>query len=161
MSALLAFFQSIHTDITDNIHLGAVFYGPISMCIKVAILVTWLRIFVPAGQRNAIFWILHTLIWVNIVFYVITTLTEIFRCWPREKIRNPFFEGGTCPLDIEAQNISTSVLNFISNTIIIVMPQWIIWKLQMPRSRKWGLSLLFVIGLGYVHSLTHCGRTLH
>ncbi|RYP08063.1 hypothetical protein DL765_008919 [Monosporascus sp. GIB2] len=131
-----------------NIHLGAVFYGPTALCIKVAILVNWLRIFVPRGTRNSTFWILHTLIWTNIIFYVITTFTEIFRCWPREKIWNPWFEGGSCPLDIEGQNIATSVLNFISDTTILAMPQWVIWKLQMSTSKKWGLSLLFVIGIG-------------
>ncbi|KAI1099761.1 hypothetical protein F4804DRAFT_320931 [Jackrogersella minutella] len=131
-----------------NSHLGAVFYGPIAMCIKVAILVNWLRIFVPAGQRNYVYWTLHTLIWTNIVFYVITTITEIFRCSPRELIWNPFLEGGSCPIDVEDQNIITSVLNFLSDTTILAMPQWVIWKLQMSTSRKWGLSLLFLIGIG-------------
>lgn len=121
------------------------------MCIKVAILINWLRIFVPAGQRNATFWVLHSLIWANILFYVIGTLTEIFRCWPRQKIWDPWFEGGSCPINIEGQNISSSVFNLVSDTAILAMPQWIIWKLQMSRSRKWGLSLLFVIGIGFVH----------
>ncbi|PVI00070.1 hypothetical protein DM02DRAFT_614588 [Periconia macrospinosa] len=132
-----------------NIHLGAVFYGPIAMCIKVAILVNWLRVFVPHGIRDATWWILQTLLWVNVVFYVITTLTEIFRCWPREIIWNPFIEDeGSCPIDVEAQNIATSLLNFISDTTILAMPQWIIWKLHLPRNRKWGMSFLFVVGLG-------------
>ncbi|KAF1852051.1 uncharacterized protein K460DRAFT_413528 [Cucurbitaria berberidis CBS 394.84] len=131
-----------------NIHLGAVYYGPIAMCIKVAILVNWLRIFVPTGVRNATFWMMHILIWVNVVFYTITTFTEIFRCWPREKIWNPWFEGGSCPIDVETQNIATSVLNFISDTTILAMPQWIIWNLHLSRKRKWGISLLFGIGVG-------------
>ncbi len=138
------------TDIAKNVHLGAVFYGPIAMCIKVAILVTWLRIFVPAGQHTPTFWILHTLIWVNILYYVITTFTEIFRCWPLEAVWNPFLEGRSCLINVEAQNIATSVLNFISDTAILAMPQWIIWKLQMSRSRKRGLSFLFLIGIGCV-----------
>ncbi|KAH6645102.1 hypothetical protein BKA67DRAFT_128794 [Truncatella angustata] len=131
-----------------NIHLGAVFYGPCAMCIKVAILVNWLRVFVPRDQRNHIWWILQILIWTNVVFYIITTLTEIFRCWPRQAIWDPWFEPVHCPVDVEAQNIATSVLNFISDTTILAMPQWIIWKLQLSASRKWGLSLLFVIGVG-------------
>ena len=141
----------IDTEIAKNVHLASLLYNPIAMCIKVAILVNWLRIFVPAGQYNTTFWILHTLIWVNVLYYVIATLTEIFCCWPREAIWNPFFEGGSCTIDVEAQNIATSIMNFISDTAILAMPQWIIWKLQLSRSRKWGLSFLFVIGIGCVY----------
>ncbi|KAI0540915.1 hypothetical protein GGR58DRAFT_511236 [Xylaria digitata] len=131
-----------------NVHLGAVFYGPTSLLIKVSILVNWLRIFVPKGTRGPTFWVLHTLLWTNVFFYFITTVTEIVRCDPREKIWNPFFEGGSCPINVEDQNIATSVINFISDSTILAAPQWVIWKLQMSRSRKWGLSLLFVIGIG-------------
>ncbi|KAI1203163.1 hypothetical protein F5X97DRAFT_159849 [Nemania serpens] len=131
-----------------NIHLGAVFYGPTSLLIKVSILANWLRIFVPKGTRGPLFWILHTLIWTNVVFYFITTVTEIARCYPREKIWDPFFEGGTCTINVNDQNVATSVINFISDSTILAAPQWVIWKLQMSRSRKWGLSLLFVIGIG-------------
>jgi len=123
------------------------------MCIKVAILTSFLRIFVPKGVRNAFYWILHVLIWSNIFFYTITTITEVFRCLPREKIWNPWFEGGTCRVDVLAQNIACSVLNFISDTIILGIPQWIIWHLNLRKTQKWGMSLLFVIGIGYVNSI--------
>ncbi|KAH8722888.1 hypothetical protein GQ44DRAFT_774666 [Phaeosphaeriaceae sp. PMI808] len=131
-----------------NLHLAAIFYGPIAMCIKVAILTNWLRIFVPKGQHNFTFWMLHLMIWGNILYYVITTLTEVFRCWPREKIWDPFYEGGSCRVDVEAQNFATSVINFVSDTAILALPQWMIWKLNLSKKRRWGLSLLFVIGLG-------------
>lgn len=118
------------------------------MCIKIAILVNWLRIFVPSGQRDSNWWTLQILIWTNIIFFVVATFTEIFRCWPRQKIWDPLFEGGSCPINVGVQNIAVSAINFISDTAILAMPQRIIWKLQMSRSRKWGLSLLFVIGIG-------------
>jgi hypothetical protein len=121
------------TDVFKGSHLGAVYYGPVAMCIKVAILANWLRIFVPTGTRNAFYWTLHVLIWTNVLYYTITTFTEVFRCWPREKIWNPWFEGGTCSVDVLGQNLATSVLN-------------------MSRDQKVGLSLLFVVGLGFVSS---------
>ncbi|KAF1914790.1 hypothetical protein BDU57DRAFT_549879 [Ampelomyces quisqualis] len=131
-----------------HLHMASVFYGPIAMCIKVAILTNWLRIFVPRGQRNFTFWMLHVMIWSNVVYYIITTITEIFRCWPREKIWDLFYEGGTCTVDVEAQNFATSVINFVSDTTILALPQWMIWKLNMSKKKRWGLSLLFVIGVG-------------
>lgn len=140
------------TDVFKGSHLGAVYYGPVAMCIKVAILANWLRIFVPTGTRNAFYWTLHVLIWTNVLYYTITTFTEVFRCWPREKIWNPWFEGGTCSVDVLGQNLATSVLNFISDTVILAIPQWVIWHLNMSRDQKVGLSLLFVVGLGFVSS---------
>ena len=125
------------------------------MCIKVAILANWLRIFVPTGTRNAFYWTLHVLIWTNVLYYTITTFTEVFRCWPREKIWNPWFEGGTCSVDVLGQNLATSVLNFISDTVILAIPQWVIWHLNMSRDQKVGLSLLFVVGLGFVSLQYH------
>lgn len=141
-----------------GIHIAAVYYGPIAMLIKVAILANWLRIFVPRGVHNALYWTLHALIWTNVVFYTITTFTEVFRCWPREKIWNPWYEGGRCTVDVLPQNIATGGLNFISDTIILAIPQWMIWRLNMSQKQKLGISLLFLIGIGYVASLLHVDR---
>jgi len=123
------------------------------VCIKVAILTNWLRIFVPKGVRNTFYWVLHTLIWTNITFYTITTITEIFRCWPREKIWNPWYEGGICSVHILTQNLATSVLNFTSDTTILAIPQWVIWRLTLPPKQKYGMSVLFIIGIGFVNSI--------
>ncbi|KAK7930969.1 hypothetical protein PG985_001681 [Apiospora marii] len=130
------------------IHLLAALYGVAAMCIKVAILVSWLRIFVPAGQRNAHWWTLQALTWANVVFYIVMTMTEIFRCWPRQKMWDPWYVGGSCPVNVEVQHIVISVFNFVSDTAILAMPQTIIWKLRMSRHQRRGLSLLFVIGIG-------------
>lgn len=132
-------------------HIGAVLYGPTALSIKLAILINWLRIFVPQGQRNTTYWIIQTHIWANVLFYGITTITEIFRCWPREKIWNILYQGGgRCPINIEAQNLATSVLNVVSDSAILALPQSIIWRLQMPRAKKIGVSLLFVVGVAFV-----------
>jgi hypothetical protein len=53
------------------------------------------------------------------------------------------------------QNLATSVLNFISDTVILAIPQWVIWHLNMSRDQKVGLSLLFVVGLGFVSLQYH------
>ncbi|KAI0594689.1 hypothetical protein F4775DRAFT_419798 [Biscogniauxia sp. FL1348] len=129
-----------------DVHLASIFYGLGIMCLKVAILIDWLHIFVPQG-RNAMFWTLHILIWSNIIFYIAGNFAEIFRCTPREKIWNVFYEGGSCPVNIAAQNFSSGILNLISDVIILALPQWIIWRLNMSRARKFGLSLLFMIGV--------------
>jgi hypothetical protein len=117
------------------------------MCLKVTILCDWLRLFVANFQRNIIYWLTHIMIWLNIIFYVIGSFLEIFRCTPRQKIWEPLYQGGSCPIDIEAANLPSGIMNLISDIIILALPQWVIWHLHMPRGRKVGLSLLFAIGI--------------
>lgn len=124
--------------------------------IKLAILFDWLRMFVPLGQKNKMYWIFHGLIWGNIIYYVSGVSVEMFRCWPRQKIWDPFFEGGSCSIDIAANkvvNFASSLINLASDIAILLLPQWIIWKLHLPRTKKIGISLLFVIGI-----LSVCAR---
>ena len=135
---------SIDTD--QGVHLASIFYGISIMFLKVAILLDWLHVFVPT-RHSGFFWLLHILIWSNILFFVIGTLTEIFRCLPREKIWNPLFDGGYCGVDIEASNMASGIINLISDLCILITPQWVIWNLNLSRPKKIGMSMLFTIGI--------------
>ncbi|KAI1373901.1 hypothetical protein F4677DRAFT_427580 [Hypoxylon crocopeplum] len=130
-----------------GVHLASVFYGLSIMFLKAAILMDWLQIFVPTGQRNLLFWVLHILIWCNILFFASGTFIEIFRCHPRENIWNPLFEGGSCPVDIKAKNMASGLINLVSDLTILLAPQWVIWHSNALRTRKLGVSLLFIIGI--------------
>jgi hypothetical protein len=133
--------------VCQQIHVGSIFYGLIVMCLKVAILIDWLRLFVPQGQRNWLFWTLHALIWANVIYYGSGTLIEVWRCHPREKIWNPLFEGGSCPINIGANNFVSGIVNIVSDFAILLLPQWVIWNLHITKAKRMGVSLLFVIGL--------------
>lgn len=117
------------------------------MFVKLAILLDWMRIFIPLGQRNKLYWMFQSLIWGNVIFYVSGTFLEIFRCSPRQKIWDPLFEGGICPINIAANNFSSTLINLASDIAILLLPQWIIWRLHMSKAKRIGLSLLFVIGI--------------
>lgn len=143
------------TEVENNIlskceqhtHIVSIFYGLIIMLLKVSILLNWLRIFAPMHQRNAVFWVAHVLIWSNVLFYGIGTIVEIFQCTPREKIWNPVYRGGSCPIDMAKHMVASLVINWVSDVAILILPQKVIWKLQVSRGQKVGLSLLFAIGL--------------
>ncbi|RYC56723.1 hypothetical protein CHU98_g9487 [Xylaria longipes] len=128
-------------------HLASIYYGLSVLFLKLAILIDWLRIFLVPGQRNAIFWSIHILIWSNAVYYISGTFLEIFRCSPVQKIWDPLFVGGTCPIDIDANNFVSAVINLVSDLAIIAVPQFVVWKLNMTRGKKAGISLLFGIGI--------------
>ncbi|XXG99238.1 hypothetical protein Hte_005575 [Hypoxylon texense] len=147
--------EDVFLFIAYGVHLASIFYGLAIMFLKAAILMDWLQIFVPTGQRNLLFWVLHILIWSNILFFASGTLIELFRCHPREKIWNPLFEGGSCPVDIKANNMASGLINLVSDLAILLAPQWVIWRSNVSRSRKIGVSLLFVIGI----FATACGIT--
>ena len=47
-------------------------------------------------------------------------------------------------------SVATSVFNSISDMGILILPQPMIWKLHLPFSKKFGLSILFLFGSLYV-----------
>jgi hypothetical protein len=57
------------------------------------------------------------------------------------------FEGGSCPVDIGANNFVSGIINVVSDFAILILPQWVIWNLHTTRKKRTEASLLFVIGL--------------
>ncbi|KAI0904215.1 hypothetical protein F4823DRAFT_615753 [Ustulina deusta] len=123
-----------------NFKIGSVFFGLNIVFLKIAILLDWLRTFVPTGTRNALFWILHSLIWSNAIFYLIGTFIEAFQC-PPEDVGTP-----KCNIDVPSYNLASGVINVISDLTILISPHWVIWKLKLSKVRKIGVSVLFLIG---------------
>lgn len=118
------------------------------MLLKTGILLEWARIFVPQGFKNAFWWTCHSVIVVNVMFYVICTFVEIFGCNPRRKLWEPTLPG-TC-MDMAKVNIVSASINFASDVIILFLPQKVIWGLHMSLKKKFGVGTLFAVGVLYV-----------
>lgn len=67
-------------------------------------------------------------------------------CTPREKIWDPTVPGGKCT-NLKVSLVVSSTTNVVSDILILLLPQNIIWRLQMPLQRKIGVSLIFVVGI--------------
>lgn len=130
----------------QTFHVGSVLYNVIILPLKVSITLQVLRFFVPPGTRNFTFWMSHALIWLNVVFYITCTFLLIFACKPESKQYDPTVKEGHC-LDTAAILISTAVLNTVSDGLMLVLPQRVIWDLTMPIKRKLGLSAAFFVAL--------------
>jgi hypothetical protein len=78
-------------------------------------------------------------------FYIVFVFLLIFTCVPRHKIWDPTVKGHC--LDWRIVLVAGNIVTFVSDVIIWVIPQKIIWRLQLERSKKWGLSALFTIGV--------------
>lgn len=130
-------------------NIGSIIYGNVIMCLKVGILLEWSKTFVPRGFKNSFWWTCQIMIGINVVFYVICTFVEIFGCHPRQKLWTPTLPG-KC-IDMTKVNIASACVNFVSDIIILLLPQKIIWGLHMSLSKKIGVAALFAAGLLWVN----------
>ncbi|KAK7908916.1 hypothetical protein PG985_014794 [Apiospora marii] len=123
-----------------------VIWGILVLLLKITILLQYLRVFVPHGSRNFTFWASHVLLYTNIVYYVAFTFLQIFSCSPREKWWDKTIMEGHC-IDIFAVNVSGAVVCLVSDLAILCIPQGVVTKLNLPRSKIVGLCALFAIGV--------------
>ncbi|KAL4936754.1 hypothetical protein BDV06DRAFT_216421 [Aspergillus oleicola] len=126
-------------------HVGAIMYGIIIFFIKASILLQFLEIFPHQGRY--FFWTCHTLIWVNCLFYAISTFLEIFACRPLSKAWDVLMTDGFCPVDTELLNVIASSINALSDLVILVLPQTRIWRLNMAFRKKIAVSAVFLFGI--------------
>ncbi|KAI4089059.1 MAG: hypothetical protein LQ344_005630 [Seirophora lacunosa] len=128
------------------VHVGSVMYGICIWFIKFSILLQYLQIFVPIKKASAMYLTCHALIWINFVFYLVSTFVEIFACSPVRKAWDPLVTRGRC-INILALNVAASTLNSVSDIAILIVPQVGIWRLQMSQQKKMQISAIFLIGI--------------
>ncbi|KAI1410736.1 hypothetical protein F5Y13DRAFT_192062 [Hypoxylon sp. FL1857] len=128
------------------IHVGSNCYAVTMLIMKASILREWSRIFVPHGTRNAFFWTCHIVMSVNIAFYAAIVIAENLSCFPYRRIWDKTVPGSTC-IDTKATAVAASAINIVLDIITLILPQRIIWRLQMPIKQKIGVSLVFMIGV--------------
>ncbi|KAH7130058.1 hypothetical protein B0J11DRAFT_577610 [Dendryphion nanum] len=122
-----------------------IIYGVLMILIKVNILLQYIRIFVPDGRRCFTSVACYTLIALNVIYYTMFVFMLIFSCIPRHKMWD-YTVSGRC-IDWRIVLATGNIVTLISDTIIWAVPQRIIWNLHLKKSRKWGLSALFTIGI--------------
>ncbi|PQE31109.1 integral membrane PTH11 protein [Rutstroemia sp. NJR-2017a WRK4] len=118
--------------------------------IKLLILLQYLRIFTPRPVKNFMFWTCHTLIWANLLCYLIIIFLEIFPCKPIAKAWNPLIANGHC-INVSLLNLTSTGVNTASDFLVLFLSQTVIWKLKMSLKRRLGVSLVCSAGLLYVH----------
>ncbi|KAI1645182.1 uncharacterized protein F4817DRAFT_360253 [Daldinia loculata] len=121
-------------------------YNGMIGALKVAILLEWLRIFNPTGTRGTFFWACHIILWINLLFYAASFFAINLACIPRQKIWDKTISGGHC-FNQNDLYLAGTIVNLISDVAILIIPQRVIWSLQMTFKRKIGISLIFAIGL--------------
>jgi hypothetical protein len=149
------------SDILFVLYLVPTFFTLFMLFAKPAILLEWKRIFVPAGTRNTFWWTYMGLVVANLLFYSSTFIVIQFYCTPHEKIWRRWVPGNC--RDRRSIEAPSSIFNLILDVLILLLPQRVIWKLNMAREHKIGISLIFSVGLlGVVASAgrVHAGFTM-
>lgn len=126
-----------HKNIADMI------FGITVCCTKLSILLLILRIFI-SSRRDLFFWAVHFLIWINITYWIMWFFLLIFLCLPRTKIWNPKTPGHC--LGKFALYRSSAVFNMITDIMMLAVPLYKIFHLQMSMKRKIGISAVFATG---------------
>ncbi|KAI0868695.1 hypothetical protein GGS24DRAFT_494363 [Hypoxylon argillaceum] len=129
-----------------NVHVGALAYAVAILLFKAAILLQWLRIFVARGTKGAFYWTCHALIWVNFLFYSSLVVTLCASCKPYRRVWDKTTPG-TCSAKQEIIILATAVGNLISDLIIFLLPQRVIWQLHIKVQKKAGLAFIFFMGI--------------
>ncbi|MCJ1469836.1 hypothetical protein MMC07_008478 [Pseudocyphellaria aurata] len=119
-------------------------YAPLIFVTKLSILLQYIRIFVPA-RTGLRYYLIHTLIWLNLIYYIINFFVGLFSCTPRRKIWIPSVPGHC--LNSAASFTSAAAVNVLSDVTMLVLPIFCISVLQVPLCRKVAVSVAFATGI--------------
>ncbi|KAI0000715.1 hypothetical protein F4779DRAFT_604527 [Xylariaceae sp. FL0662B] len=121
-------------------------FGVLMILAKNAILLEWIRLFVVRRTHNGFFYICCVAMVVNTGLYISSIFTTNFACSPREKLWR-FWVPGTCAVDRRPLDLTTAGLNLVSHLLVLLLPQRVIWQLQLTTKRKIGISIIFSMGI--------------
>ncbi|KAI4117586.1 MAG: hypothetical protein LQ345_002217 [Seirophora villosa] len=132
------------TELNPLLMVADVGYCVVILLAKLPILLQYIRIFMPS-RSGPIYLATQTLIWTNLLFYIAFAFAVIFQCTPRAKIWNHDVSG-SC-INVQALFLVGGSWNVLSDFAILILPVAPIWRLQVSRRKKIGISLVFGTGL--------------
>ncbi|KAL2127667.1 hypothetical protein VTI74DRAFT_10338 [Chaetomium olivicolor] len=112
---------------------------------KCSILFQLKRIFCPGQSRNAIFWSVHGLLFLNTAYHIAAMFTFIFQCTPREKTWILLMEG-EC-INVAAATVVSGAVSLFLDMGSLITPIVAVFHLQLPLTRKLGISAVFGVGV--------------
>ncbi|RKU43781.1 hypothetical protein DL546_004585 [Coniochaeta pulveracea] len=121
-------------------------YSAVLPLLKTAILLDWCRIFVTGGRTKSFFWWgCMFIIGVQVLWGILCIILLNTQCVPHEAIWN-FYLPSKC-YDLNKVMLTSACVQVATDWSMILLPQKIIWGLQMNWQKKIGISLIFGVGL--------------
>lgn len=137
------------------LHIGGSCYTVTLACLKAAILLEWSRVFVPLGSRTAFWWICNAMALAQGGFMIATVVAMQLGCSPINRNWD-FTVKGTCHYPKKNLEIATATISLAFDVVILILPQRVIWKLQMSVRQKVSVSVIF--GVGVLACVAACFR---
>ncbi|KAF2654702.1 hypothetical protein K491DRAFT_716947 [Lophiostoma macrostomum CBS 122681] len=126
--------------------LSALFYNISALFLKVSMLVQIRRTFVPRGTQPKTSYVLHFLIWANVLYYPTTMCLMMLNCRPLSKAWQPWLTGKCIDMGIIAT--STASINLLSDLAILALTQRVIWNImRIDKKQQLRLSVVFCAGV--------------
>ncbi|KAI1419573.1 hypothetical protein F5Y12DRAFT_231815 [Xylaria sp. FL1777] len=129
-----------------------VLFSVSSLFVKTALLSLYLRVFAP--NRTA-----RITIWAGVVtmavFYTISVIINICFCVPLsmdtpvpdQAAWEKKLEASTCSQPVYNLNAATGLFNVLSDLYVLIIPISMVYRLRIPRNRKYGIIGIFLTGL--------------
>ncbi|KAL9037606.1 MAG: hypothetical protein Q9214_005629 [Letrouitia sp. 1 TL-2023] len=124
-----------------------VFYISSMAATKISILLLYRRIF-PIWKLRYIAWTVGIFIF---AYSFAAVFLAIFRCHPIRAIWNPLVKAH-CD-NTNATILVMAIFNVVTDVIVLVLPMPVVWGLQLPKTRKFQVMAVFLLGSLYESSL--------
>ncbi|KAL1953357.1 hypothetical protein VTO42DRAFT_2978 [Malbranchea cinnamomea] len=130
-----------------NVLLIGSFYQVVLPLMKTAILLDWLYLFAPQGKRvqSPFWWGCVSIITLQIVWGIACVILLNVQCTPHEAIWK-FYLPRKCYNLVPVQLTSGGV-QLLSDVVMLLLPQRVIWTLKLSWRKKLGVSLCFSLGI--------------
>ncbi|EGR49770.1 GPCR, PTH11-type [Trichoderma reesei QM6a] len=120
---------------------ATIFYAPMAMTVKLALLVIIIRVFGSVHRRTLIG--IYIFIGMIVAYYVSGLFIKIFICWPISAYWTG--DSGKC-LNQSAIVTADSIISVISDLAILLLPTPLTWSLQLPRRKRLRVTGLLCAG---------------
>ncbi|KAI1401769.1 hypothetical protein F4819DRAFT_313527 [Hypoxylon fuscum] len=132
-------------DTVFYIHYAGIFYSITLPLIKIAILLEWTRMLVPRGTKNLFMWVCYGVIVTQVLAMISIVFALCFVCIPYEKIWDITLPGHCIKkLNID---VGAAVVHLCTDIVMLILPQKVIWGLQMSFRKRFGVSVFFSLGI--------------
>ena len=92
-----------------------------------------------------LYWGSRAIMILNILLYGSGIIAKTLACIPYSTLWEPWVQG-KC-INKKALDVTAAYFNLVVDVFILILPQKIIWKLEMARSKKIGIYIVFSFGV--------------
>ncbi|KAF4835455.1 hypothetical protein CGCSCA4_v012628 [Colletotrichum siamense] len=133
-------------------------YSAVLPLIKTAILLDWCRIFTAGDRRKSVFWwCCMGVVGFQCLWGILCIILLNMQCTPHNAIWE-FYVSSKC-FALPKVMLTSASVQVATDIVMVLLPQRIIWGLQMNLQRKIGISIIF--GVGILASIAACFRLDH